>query len=288
MKKRMRKFYKEVAAELRENRTSFLVYAGLRLLVIGIMILQIFNGNFENVFLCLLTLVLLIMPSVVQVTFHVEFPTPLEIVIFIFIFAAEILGELSAFYQRFPHWDAILHSINGFLCAAIGFALVDIMNRQKKLTFSLSPMFLAITAFCFSMTIGVLWEFFEFAMDTLFKLDMQKDTVVTAIHSTLLDPTKSNTCVHITGIESVAVNGNELNVAGYLDIGLVDTMWDMFVNFVGAAVFSVMGYFYVKYRDGKSAIVKKLVPEPWSEEKLAARLEARAADEDTKEELTES
>ncbi len=271
-RKKLREFLNDVNEEIRENRISFAVYALLRILVIVIMILQIFNRNFENVFLCMLTLVLFILPSVVQVTFHVEFPTPLEIIILIFIFSAEILGELSAFYQWFPYWDEILHSVNGFLCAAIGFALVDIMNRQQKMSFHLSPMFLAIVAFCFSMTIGVLWEFFEFGMDSILRLDMQKDEVITSIHSTYLDPTKSNTVIDINHIESVSVNGKELGVGGYLDIGLIDTMRDLLVNFYGAVIFSVLGYFYVKYRDGRARkIVSRIVPEPWSEEKLEAR-----------------
>ena len=95
----------------------------------------------------------------------------------LFIFSAEILGEISSFYVLFPFWDTTLHTLNGFLAAAIGFSLVDLLNRSDRVKFDLSPLFLSITAFCFSMTIGVLWEFFEFAMDQFFALDMQKDTI---------------------------------------------------------------------------------------------------------------
>lgn len=266
MRQKIKKFNKAVMRELRENRNTFLVYTGLRLLVLIIMVLQIFNRNFENVLLCLLTLTLMIMPSVIQATLKVEIPSPLEIIILLFIFAAEILGEISAFYIKFPYWDAVLHTLNGFLCAAVGFSLVDIMNRETKVKFELSPMFMAITAFCFSMTIGVLWEFLEFGFDSICKFDMQKDTVIYEIHSTFLDPTKSNQCVEIANIENVTINGKELGVGGYLDIGLIDTMYDLIVNFIGAIVFSVMGFFYVKRRDNKS-LVKGLVPQPWSEEK---------------------
>lgn len=107
-----------------------------------------------------------------------ELPPPLEITILCFIFAAEILGEVNAFYVLIPGWDTILHTLNGFLAAAVGFSLVMILNDNEGLTFDLSPFFLALTAFCFSMTIGVLWEFFEFAMDCFFHTDMQKDTVI--------------------------------------------------------------------------------------------------------------
>lgn len=268
LKDKLQNFNKAVKRELKENKSTFWVYTGLRLLVIGMMILQIFNKNFENVFLCLLTLMLMLMPSVLQATLKIEFPSLLEIIILVFIFAAEILGEISAFYMKFPYWDTILHTLNGFLCAAIGFSLVDIMNRERKLKFEMSPLFMAITAFCFSMTIGVLWEFLEFGVDTFCNLDMQKDTVITAISSTYLDPTQTNQCMHIDNITDVMINGNSLNVGGYLDIGLHDTMFDLIVNFIGAVVFSVMGFFYVKKQNAKG-VVDGLVPQPWSEEKRA-------------------
>ena len=118
----------------------------------------------------------------------------------------------------------MLHTINGFICAAFGFALVDIFNRNRRIKFELSPVFLAIVAFCFSMTIGVLWEFFEFGMDMIFKTDMQKDFVINTISSVKLDPTNSNKAVIIKNITDVAVNGESLGLGGYLDIGLM-TPW---------------------------------------------------------------
>ena len=133
MKRKIRKFYQAVIAELTEHKNTFFVYLGLRLLVLGILILQIFHQNYENAFLCILTLILMITPSVIQATLKVEFPSPLEIIVLIFIFSAEILGEIRSFYMRFLYWDTVLHTLNGFLCAAIGFSLVDIMNRQRKM-----------------------------------------------------------------------------------------------------------------------------------------------------------
>lgn len=268
--KRAGRFWQSVKSELKENRSAFIVYSTLRILVIGMMILQIFNRNFQNAFLCVLTLILFIMPSVVQATFKVEFPTLLEIIILLFIFAAEVLGEVSAFYIKFPYWDTILHTLNGFLCGAIGFSLVEIMNGNKRLRFELSPLFMAVVAFCFSMTIGVAWEIFEFSMDSLYHLDMQKDTVIHSIYTVTLDPMKDNNCVAITGIENTVINGKELGLGGYLDIGLMDTMYDLIVNFIGAFVFSVLGYGYVKYKDTKS-FVNGLIPESWSDEKKAGK-----------------
>ena len=245
--------------ELREHRSSFIVYFTLRLLVIAMMILQLMNRNYENVFLCVLTLVLLVAPSFIQITFKVELPTLLEIIILVFIFSAEILGEISEFYLMFPFWDTVLHTLNGFLMAAIGFSMVDLLNRSENVKFNLSPLFLAIVAFCFSMTIGVLWEFFEFGMDQIAGYDMQKDTVVHMIRSVTLDPEGRNVPYVISGITETAVNGAELGLGGYLDIGLIDTMQDLIVNFIGAFIFSIIGFLYVKNR-GKGSIVRRLVP----------------------------
>ena len=245
--------------ELREHRSSFIVYFTLRALVIATIILQILNRNYENVFLCALTLILLIMPSLMQITFRVELPTTLEIIILIFIFAAEILGEIREFYLIFPFWDTALHTLNGFLAAAIGFSLVDLLNRSERTVFNLSPLFTAIVAFCFSMTIGVVWEFFEFGMDQLAGFDMQKDTVIHVIRSVTLDPAGHNVPYEISGITETAVNGQELGLGGYLDIGLIDTMQDLIVNFIGAFVFSVIGFFYVKNR-GKGKLAGRFIP----------------------------
>ena len=246
--------------EIREHKSSFVVYMVLRIMVILMMILQIFNKNYENVFLCVLTLLLFIVPSFIQVNLRIELPSALEITILLFIFAAEILGEIQAYYIKCPFWDTVLHTINGFLMAAIGFALADILNRSKRISFQLSPVFLAIVAFCFSMTIGVLWEFFECSMDMFFGLDMQKDTILNSISSVMLDPIGGNTPTSIQNITSVTVNGQDLGLGGYLDIGLLDTMKDLFVNFIGAVVFSIIGYFYVKNR-GKGKFAKRFIPQ---------------------------
>ena len=257
--------------ELREHKSSFIVYFTLRLLVIVMMILQLMNRNYENVFLCVLTLMLLVIPSLVQITFKVELPTVLEIVILVFIFAAEILGEISEFYLLFPFWDTVLHTINGFLAAAIGFSLVDLLNRSEKAVFSLSPLFMAIVAFCFSMTIGVIWEFFEFGMDQIAGFDMQKDTVIHTIRSVTLDPEGRNVPYVIDGITSTAVNGTELGLGGYLDIGLIDTMQDLIVNFIGAFIFSVIGFFFVKNR-GNGKVASGFIPRRKDEDRDFLRI----------------
>lgn len=257
--RRLRASKEAIKKEIREHRSSFFVYIFLRTLVLITMVLQIFNQNYENAFLCILTLFLMIIPSFIQVEFKIELPSTLEIIILLFIFSAEILGEIQSFYIRVPVWDTILHTLNGFLAAAIGFSLVDLMNKDTRIKFQLSPLFMAIVAFCFSMTIGVIWEFFEFGMDTFAGLDMQKDTIINHITSVTLDPTKTNVPITIDGIKEVIINGKALGVGGYIDIGLIDTMYDLFVNFIGAIVFSFFCYFYVVNR-GKGNFVNRFIP----------------------------
>ncbi len=257
---------KAIKMEIAEHKSSFTVYLVLRALVILVMVLQILNRNYENVFYCVLTLLLLTIPSFIQVELKIELPTTLEIIILVFIFAAEILGEIGSYYTRFPYWDTVLHTLNGFLAAAIGFSLVDILNREEGDHFNLSPLYMAIVAFCFSMTIGVMWEFFEFGVDTLFHMDMQKDTVIHSISTVMLDPSGGTAVQHITDINEVMINGEPLGLGGYLDIGLIDTMEDLIVNFIGAVTFSVIGFFYVKHR-GKGNFAKRFIPETKKEER---------------------
>lgn len=253
-------FRKAVEQELREHKSSFIVFYILRALVLVSLVRQLMLGSYESAFFCILTFLLLYIPSWVQVRLHIELPPTLEIIILCFIFAAEILGEVNAFYVRIPGWDTMLHTLNGFLAAAVGFSLVMLLNDDERLTFDLSPLFLALVAFCFSMTIGVLWEFFEFFMDLFFHSDMQKDTVIHAIYTVTLDPTLSNTAVAVPDIREVAVNGQELGLGGYLDIGLIDTMKDLLVNFIGAAVFSVIGFFYAASKGRSQTAATRFVP----------------------------
>ncbi len=244
---------------IKENKAVFAVYVVLRFIVLACLVLSAVDGNWENVFVCLLVLVLFLVPPFLQHRLEIEFPTLLQIIILLFIFAAEILGELGNYYIQFRNWDTLLHSTWGFLCAAVGFSLVDILNRDSRAHVSLSPLYLAIAAFCFSMTVGVLWEFFEFFADKVLGLDMQKDTVITSFNSVRLDPTMSNIPVAMENIYDVAVNGSSLGLGGYLDIGLYDTMEDLFINFVGAAVFSLIGFFDAR-RGDKSWLTRQLVP----------------------------
>lgn len=254
----LKRYYQSLINEYRQNKLTLIIYLALRAIVIAIGMLLFLGGNYNGAFLCLVTLILFLLPAFVQTTFNVELPTVLEIIVMLFAFAAEILGELAEYYMKIPIWDTLLHATTGFMAAAIGLSLIDLLNRSDRFNFSLSPFFVALVSFCFSMTIGVLWEFFEFSADVILLTDMQKDTVLNQISSVALHPNNKNIPIIIEGIKEVSVNGTALGIGGYLDIGLIDTMKDLIVNFIGAVVFSVFGFFYTKHQGkGKAAKVVK-------------------------------
>lgn len=249
----MSKIVDELKKEYKETKkSSLLVYFILRFLVILCLIRQIILGHFDSALLCILSLFLLILPIIIQRRFKITLPNTLEVIIYIFIFAAEILGEIYNFYGNIPNWDLMLHTLNGFLCAAIGLSLIDLLNNNSK-SIKLSPAYVALASFCFSMTIGVCWEFVEYAFDKTTLVDMQKDEIITSITSVEFDTNKSNKAKKIKDINNtVLYNSNNEEImtieGGYLDIGLNDTMEDLFVNFIGATVYSILGYFYIKNR----------------------------------------
>lgn len=252
-------FFRSAKEQIRKNKGTFIVYTVLRIFVIFSLISAAIRNEYEHVFVCVLSLVLFVMPAVIEKKLKIDFPSTLEVIMLLFIFSAEILGEIHNFYMLVPYWDTVLHTLNGFLFAAFGFALLDIINRNENIKFQLSPIYLAIVAFCFSMTIGVLWEFFEFSCDVFLGTDMQKDFVINSFSSVTLDPAMSNTPIPVENITSVFINGDDLGLGGYLDIGLIDTMKDLLVNFLGAVIFCVIGFFYVKNR-GKGNFAKRFIP----------------------------
>lgn len=232
----------------------------LSALILITLIRSAFMGLYENVFVCILSLILFCVPMILEKRLAIDIPPVMEAFIYCFIFAAEILGEINSFYTVIHGWDTMLHTINGFLVAAVGFSLVDLFNRSERMTFKLSPLFLAIVAFCFSMTVGVLWEFFEFTMDYFFHTDMQKDFIISSVNSVLLNPSGLNSVVR-EPITSLVVNGKDWMEfpGGYIDIGIIDTMKDLMVNFVGAVIFSIIGFAYVKTR-GKGRFASSFIP----------------------------
>lgn len=251
--------------ELAKNRIT--VHIVLDALVLLVMVARILRRDFYPVFLCVLTLALFNIPMLIDRKLKIKIPVLLESIVLIFIFCAEILGEIGSFYTFIPWWDTLLHTVNGFLMAAIGFTMIDLLNNSPRFHFNLSPIFVAFVAFCFSMTVGVFWEFFEFSMDQIFHTDMQKDYYVEEFSSVKLHPQGINDPIKIENIQETTVsyteNGEEKERVlgkGYLDIGIIDTMKDLIVNCIGAIVFSVIGYFYIRGRD-KRNIAQKFIPQ---------------------------
>ena len=234
-----------------------IIVSFLYLYIVGALINFIIRANYENAFICVLTLITFSIPRFMERKLKIEIPTLMEGIIFVFIFCAQILGELQCYYIQFKYWDTMLHTVSGFLFAAIGFSLIDIMNRDSRIKFHLSPLYVSIVAFCFSMTVGVFWEFFEFSADMLLNLDMQKDTIINGFSSVLFDVTNTNTAVYSGEILQTEINGRIID--GYIDIGLIDTMADLFVNFIGAFVFSISGGFYIKHRGKKKSLAENLI-----------------------------
>lgn len=215
-----------------EQPVVFVLYFVLRALVLVTLVRSAFLGHYEHMMLCVLTLVLLLVPSLIEHTLDIELPDLLESIILLFIFAAEILGEIDAFYIRIPFWDTILHTTWGFLCAGIGFALFDILNRSDSSKIK-------------------------------FGVDMQKDTLVQTINTVWLDPTNSNVTIPVRDIVSTQItlaSGEVIQIpGGYLDIGIHDSMADLIVNLIGALVFAVIGFAYVKTRDSNS-LAARFIP----------------------------
>ncbi len=249
----MRNRYKE------EKKSAIIIYFVLRILVIICGLLSIVNGNYKHTFICILALVLFTLPTIAQKTLKFELPNTFEAIVYFFIFAAEILGDVNRFYVTVPHFDTILHTMNGFLCAAVGFALLDIMDRKSK-KIDVTPLLIAVVAFCFSMTIGVLWEFFEYGGDQIFVADMQKDTIVSSFSTSKIDESKRIYITDIVQTEIKTKSGETYVIKdGYLDIGINDTMKDLLVNMVGAIVFCIFGVIYLK-NERENAFAKKFIP----------------------------
>jgi len=168
---------------------------------------------------CLLGIIAIFLPSILEKKLKFEIPSSMEILYVIFLYCAIFLGEVRNFYYTFPHWDTILHTFSGAMLGALGFSVVSIMNKNKRWHLNLSPTFIAFFALCFAITLGVVWEIYEFTFDGLLRLNMQKFALE---------------------------DGTEL--IGRL--ALIDTMKDLIVDLIGAFVISIIGYISLKYKKG--------------------------------------
>jgi hypothetical protein len=166
---------------------------------------------------CLLGLVVMMIPSIIEQKKRIDIPDSIEILYFVFLFAAIVLGEVRDFYNIFPYWDMTLHAFSSGMLGAFGFSLVTMLNDVEKVKIDLSPFFIALFAFCFALSVGSIWEIYEYAIDGIFSLNMQKYALE---------------------------NGTVL----FGHQALSDTMNDIFVDALGALFMSIIGYSSVKRR----------------------------------------
>lgn len=197
------------AAILKENRVHRILVGALLLVMVVEWIVLLIDQLWLSAFLVTLIIATLLSPVVFRKKLDVEIPAEFHFVAVVFVFASLYLGEIQGFYQRFWWWDIALHSSAGLLMGIVGFLLVYLLNESKRVELHMIPVFISLFAFLFAITIGTLWEIFEFSMDQLFGFNMQKPMMG--------DPS-----------------------------GLTDTMWDMIVNAIGAFIISFMGWWYLK------------------------------------------
>lgn len=179
-------------------------------------ILLCIEAQWINAFLVVAIMVVMVLPQILGRRFRVYIPPEFQVLAVLFTFAALFLGEVRSYYERFWWWDIALHTSSGLLLGILGFLLVFLLNEDERVAIQMRPGFVALFAFAFALTVGALWEIFEFAMDRIAGTRMQKPM--------LGDPS-----------------------------GLTDTMWDLIVDALGALAISVFGWWYMR-RGAKSFI----------------------------------
>jgi len=254
----MKNLIKDIKNEFnnKENSVIIILYI-LSFIVVFFLVNEIIDKNISNILICILTLILFLIPSVVSIKLKLLFPPMSEIIIYILIFSAQILGEVLGFYVRIEIFDTILHLLYGFVMTLIGFSLINIFYKSGKIKFKNSYKYFLLFGFCYGMTSGISWEMLEYSVDKIFNQDMQDDTIITEISSIKFNK-NNDTKPKTIEIESLIVNGEDYmkEYNGYIDIGLNDTMKDIIFNLIGGIIFLIMGYNYLK---GKCKVVNKLM-----------------------------
>lgn len=168
---------------------------------------------------CVLGIFVMFLPSMIERRLRIDIPKFMHIVFVFFLYAAIYLGEIRSFYYKIPHWDTILHTFSGAMLGALGFSIVSLLNDIDKVKINLSPLFVAVFAFCFALSLGVLWEVYEFTIDGLLATNMQK----------------------------YALENSTPLIGRY---ALADTMKDLIVDALGAFTISTVGFISIKYKTG--------------------------------------
>ncbi|MCF7668996.1 MAG: hypothetical protein K9N48_04375 [Verrucomicrobia bacterium] len=185
----------------------------LQVFLAGGAVIAFFQSRFLDGIITIGIIIITFLPVILGKRFQVGIPAEFEFLAVIFIYASLFLGEVRGYYTRFWWWDVVLHSGSAFLLGIVGFLLVFVLNEKKEIELHMKPGFVALFAFMFAIGLGALWEIFEFAMDQIFGLNMQKS-------------------------------------------GLMDTMWDLIVDSVGALIIAILGYGYLKKMEGRYFLVR--------------------------------
>jgi len=164
-----------------------------------------FHQNWVNALIVFGIIALSLTPTLFAKQFSVSLPIEFDLVTIIFIVAAIVFGELAGFYERFWWWDELLHLTSGLLLGMLGLCLVWVLNFNERIDLELSRRFICLFAFVFAVAIGAIWEIFEYGMDKLFSMNMQKNG---------LDDTMSDLMVDAIGALTVAVGANAFLATG--------------------------------------------------------------------------
>jgi hypothetical protein len=190
------------------RRAHLHILAVLQLVMAGQLVLLLFREEWLEAFLVTCIMAVTLAPALFRRAMPVDVPSEIQIVAVLFVFATLFLGEVRGYYERFWWWDAALHTTSGLLLGMVGFMFVYVLNENDKVDLHMRPSFVALFAFFFAVGIGGIWEIFEFGMDEFFGTNMQPATAG--------DPS-----------------------------GLTDTIHDLIVDTVGAAVVSLFGWRYL-------------------------------------------
>lgn len=190
------------AAQTTGNKVRLALIAVMQLALVVAFVLAVVDYAWLTAFICIIALGIVWLPAWLARSFRVHFPIEFQLLLNLFIYSSIFLGEIRGYYTRFWWWDIVLHTGSGIALGFIGFLILYSLYQTRQIV--ISPFLLALFSFCFALSLGALWEIFEFAMDSWFGFNMQKS-------------------------------------------GLVDTMWDLIVDAIGALIVAISGYFYIKH-----------------------------------------
>jgi len=196
----------------------YFIFITLSAIIYRIIEFSVDNAQWELLFSSFLTLILFLLPSFFHKRTKISIPPAFQIIALLFIFASMYLGEIRRFFDIYPWWDTMLHSFSAMFLAYIGFLLIFTLNKDENIHLVLSPFFIALFTFCFSLTVGTVWEIFEFLGDEIFGTNMQKARNLNDITSGVIDSR----------------------------LGIVDTMKDLIVDALGAFIVAIIGYYYCR------------------------------------------